>query len=347
MYFSTIIRNQVQKWYVTSQSWKNGSLLIGFNPYFCPMQNEEKKLKRYRLIIIFQSVLNILLILLLSFFTFNYFKTDKKLAVKEVELFQSDYAKVELENLLKETDLELTEYKGKNNELDQFLREKNDSLQEFADRIEAMLRKGKLTREELAKANEELDLLRYYKRKYIGQIDSLNTVIVSLNTENKTLKTDIDKQKRKNENLNMDIARLSNKVAIGAKLTTQNVFVTGIKLRSNGKEKETIRVTQMDQLKISFVLNENYVTEKGMKDIYLKVLGPDGATVYNQVAGSGTFRYQDEESLYSTKKTIDFKQENTTVSIYWDKGSEFVKGNYKAELYCEGFKIGTSEFELK
>jgi DNA repair ATPase RecN len=311
------------------------------------MQNEEKKLRKYRIIIIFQSVLNILLILLLSFFTFNYFKTDKKLAVKEVELFQSDSAKAELEDLLKSTDMELTEYKGKNTQLDQFLREKNDSLQEFADRIEAMLRKGKLTREELNKANDELDLLRYYKRKYIGQIDSLNTVIVALNTENRTLKTDINKQKRKNEDLNMDIARLSNKVAIGAKLTTQNVFVTGVKLRTNGKEKETIRVSQMDQLKITFALNENYVTEKGKKDIILKVIGPDGATIYNEIAGSGTFKYQNDESLYSTKKVIDYSQEAQQVSIYWNKGSEFVKGIYKAELFCEGFKIGTTEFELK
>jgi hypothetical protein len=291
------------------------------------MQNEEKKLKRYRLIIIFQTVINILLLLLLGFFTFNYFQTDKKLAVKEVELFQSDSTRADLENLLKETDLELTEYKGKNSELDQFLREKNDSLQQFAERIEQMLRKGKLTKEELEKANDELDLLRYYKRKYVNQIDSLNTVIIALNSENKTLKTDIDKQKRKNENLNMDISRLSNKVAIGAKLSTENVFITGVKF--------------------TFTINENYVTEVGKKDVYLKVLGPDGATIYNQAAGSGTFRFQNDESLYSSKKTIDFNQESQQISIYWDKGSEFVKGQYKAELYCEGFKIGSSEFVLK
>jgi hypothetical protein len=311
------------------------------------MQNEDKKLERYRTIIIFQSVLNILLLLLLGFFTYTYFKTDKKLAVKEVELFQSDSAKVQLDNLLKETDLELTEYKGKNTVLDQFLREKNDSLQEFADRIENLLRKGKLTREELEKANDELDLLRYYKRKYIGQIDSLNNVVEMLNTENKTLKTDINKQKRKNEDLNMNIARLNNKVAIGERLSTQNVFITGVKLRGNGKEKETIRVSQIDQLKVTFTLGENYVTEKGKKDLILKVVGPDGATVYNQISGSGTFKFQNEESLYSTKKTIEFNQEAQQISLYWDKGSEFVKGNYKAELYCEGFKIGSSEFELK
>jgi hypothetical protein len=311
------------------------------------MESEDKKNRKYRLIIIFQTVLNILLMMLLGFFTFNYFKTDKKLAFKEVELFQSDSARAELETVLNETALELTEYKGKNAELDQFLKEKNDSLQLFAERIEKILRSGNLTKQELEKAQDELDLLRYYKRKYIGQIDSLNTVIFALNTENKTLKTDIDKQKRKNENLNMDISRLSNKVAIGAKLNAENIFVTGVKLRTNGKEKETIRVSQLEQLKLTFKLNENYVSDQGKKEIFLKIVGSDGATVYNQAAGSGTFQYQNEESLYSGKKMIEFKSEAQTVSIYWDKGSPFAKGNYKAELYCEGFKIGVTEFELK
>jgi hypothetical protein len=311
------------------------------------MESEDKKNRKYRLIIIFQTVLNILLMVLLGFFTFNYFKTDKKLAFREVELFQSDSARAELETVLNETALELTEYKGKNAELDQFLREKNDSLQLFAERIEKILRSGNLTKQELEKAQDELDLLRYYKRKYIGQIDSLSTVIFALNTENKTLKTDIDKQKRKNENLNMDITRLSNKVAIGAKLNAENIFVTGVKLRSNGKEKETIRVSQLEQLKLTFKLNENYVSDQGKKEIFLKIVGSDGATVYNQAAGSGTFQYQNEESLYSAKKMIEFKSEAQTVSIYWDKGSSFAKGNYKAELYCEGFKIGVTEFELK
>ncbi len=310
------------------------------------MENE-KKLKKYRVIIIAQSVLNIILILLLGFFTFTYFKTDKSLSEKKVELFQSDSTRAALEVELMETDSMLTLYKGKNTELDQFLREKNDSLQQFAERIEKLLRKGNLTREELDKANDELDLLRYYKKKYIGQIDSLNSVIASLGEENTNLKTDIQKQKRKNENLNMDVARLSNKVVAGSRLTTQNVYVTGVKQRTNGKEKETIRVSQLSQLKISFTLNENFVTDKGPKDIYLKIVGPDGSTVYNQIAGSGTFKFQNEESLYSTKKTIDFNNESQNVSIYWEKGSEFAKGVYKAELFCEGFKIGHTEFELK
>jgi len=307
----------------------------------------EHKVNRQKVIILVQTALNIILLLLLSFFGYTYFKTDNKLVETEEKLVSTASARAELDSLLKYTGLELDQYKGKNAQLDEFLRLKNDSLQEFAERIEALLKQGKVTRAQLVKANEELDKLRYYKTKYLHQIDSLNTVIIGLNEENKTLKTDINKQKRKNEDLTMENVRLSTKVAIGSKLNAQNVFVTGVKKRSNGKERETTRVTQIEQLKISFNLEQNYVTEKGTKEIYVRIIGPDGATVYNEAAGSGTFKYQNEEYLYSTKRPVDFNQEAQSIVIYWSRGSEFLKGQFKVELYCEGFLIGRSEFELR
>jgi hypothetical protein len=303
--------------------------------------------KKCRLIIIILSATNVLTLLLLGFFIFNYFQTDKKLVVTEERLYSSDSTRMELDTLLKQTAMELDQFKGRNSELDQFLREKNDSLQEFAERIEALLRQGKLTKEQLQKAQDEIDLLRYYKRKYIGQIDSLSTVIVVLNKENDNLKTDITKQKRKNEDLTMDNVRLSTKVAIGAKLNATSMFVTGVKFRSNGKEKETIRTSQIEQIKVTFTLTENYVSEKGSKDVFLKIVGPDGATVYNQLAGSGTFVFQNEESLYSSKKVVEFNQAAQNVAIYWNSGGQLIAGKYKAELFCEGFRIGQTEFELK
>jgi DNA repair ATPase RecN len=303
--------------------------------------------KKCRTIIIFLIVTNILTLILLGFFVMNYFQTDKKLLVTEERLVSSDSTRMELDTLLKQTALELDQFKGRNAQLDQFLGEKNDSLQQYAKRIQTLLKAGRVTKEELEKAKDELDLLRYYKRKYLGQIDSLSTVIVGLNKENETLKTDIGKQKRKYEDLSMDNARLSNKVAIGAKLITQGMQVIGVKLRSNGKEKETQKASQTEQIKVSFTIAENFVSDKGSKEIYLKIIGPDGATVYNQSAGSGTFMFQNEESLYSTKKTIEFNQVAQQVSLYWNTGNPLLKGKYRAEIYCEGFKIGQSDFELK
>jgi regulator of replication initiation timing len=289
----------------------------------------------------------LILVALNGIFIYNYFTTDKKLVVTEETLFRTDSVRAELEQILGETNLELDTYKGKNAQLDAFLKEKSDSLQEYAQRIQVLLRQGRLTRQELNKAIEEIDQLRYYKRKYINQIDSLNTQIGKLNQENMNLKGSVDAEKRKNENLTMENVRLNNKVAIGAKLNTSMLVINGVKSRSNGKEKETNRASQIEKFRVDFKIEENYVADKGPKDIFLRIIGPEGSTLYNESAGSGMFQFEGQETLYSAKKTIEFTQDAQNVTIYWQKGSVYAKGQYKIELYADGLRIGSGSFELK
>jgi regulator of replication initiation timing len=307
------------------------------------MESESKKSSGR----IYYIIIIIILLALNGIFVYNYFTTDKKLVHTEEKLFATDSVKMELEKVLGETVLELDSYKGKNAQLDAFLKEKNDSLQEYAERIEVLLRQGRLTRDQLNKVLDEVDQLRYYKRKYLNQIDSLSMQITYLNKENTSLRGSIDKERRKNEDLNMENIKLNNKVAIGAKLNTSSLFVTGVKTRGNGKERETIRVSQMEKLKVTFHLDENYVADAGPKDIYMKIVGPEGTTLYNELSGSGTFKVEGQESLYTTKKTIDFTQAAQDVVIYWVKGADFVKGEYKLELFADGLRIGSGSFELK
>lgn len=307
---------------------------------------EENKKKKRGAIIIPWTLVGILA-LLNGFFLYNYLKTDRKLVVTEERLFSTDSARVALDKLLQQTSDELGQYKGKNAELDEFLKEKNEQIQDYADRIQGMLKREKLSKAQLDKALEEIDQLRFYRRKYVAQIDSLSQQVTMLYQQNDELKGNIRQQKRANENLTMENIGLKTKVAIGAKLNAKNMFVTGVKIRSNGKEKETIKSSQIEQLKITFTLDENYVADKGQKDVYVKIIGPDGNTIYNQVAGSGTFQFQNEEALYSTRKVIDFTNESQSVSVYWNKGGEWAAGNYKAELYADGFKIGSADFIIK
>lgn len=307
---------------------------------------EESK-NRHKRIYLLLSFVIIILVALNGIFIYNYFNTDKKLVKTEEKFYATDSIKNVLEKVLDQTGKELDQFKGRNSQLDAFLKEKNDSLQEYADRIDALLRQGKLNREQLNQALDEIDQLRYYKRKYLSQIDSLSNHISKLNKENLSLREDVDKEKMKNESLTMNNIKLGNKVAIGAKLQTGSIFITGVKKRSNGKEKETNKVSQLEQLKITFNIAENYVADAGNKDIYLKVVGPDGTTIYNETAGSGMFVFQGEESKFSTKKSIEFTQAAQSVTVYWTNGSTFGKGKYKAELFAEGFKIGDTEFELK
>ncbi|MEI7977351.1 MAG: hypothetical protein WCI53_00765 [Bacteroidota bacterium] len=308
---------------------------------------EENKEKRNRFAVIIPWALVGILTLLNGFFIYNYFKTDQKLAVTEEVLFDTKAAKNSLDSLLLVTSTELESYKGQNASLDSLVSQKDGELKLISDRIKRLLAQDRVSKVELDKALEEIEQLRYYKQKYLTQIDSLSTQVVLLNRENVQLKGNIDNQKRNNENLSLENAGLKNKVAIGAKLNTSALTILGIKMRSNGKEKETMKAKQVEKLKLTFKVAENFVAEKGEKEIYLKITSQDGTTLYNQATGTATFKFQGDESLYTQKKVIDFNQEAQDVTIYWSKGTEFALGKYKAEIFADGFRIGAVDFELK
>ncbi len=319
-------------------------MLNAAKSYFCHEMNQTKDRRSGTIYYII-----IILILLTSngIFVYNYFTTDKKLVQTEETLFATDSVRSALDKILIETNLELENYKGKNAQLDAYLKEKSDSLHEYAQRISVLVSQNKVSKEQLEMMIDELDQLRYYKRKSMTQIDSLSNHINYLNRENKGLKTTIDKEKRKNEDLVMEKIKLENKVAIGAKLVTKNLVITGVKIRSNGKEKETLKTSQMEQLKVTFNIDPNYVAEPGTKEIYLKVVGPEGSTLYNEDAGSGTFTFEGEEARYTTKKQIEFQQSGQDVNVYWKRGTPFEKGDYKLDIFCEGMRIASGSFLLK
>lgn len=308
------------------------------------METKENKSNSGR---IYYIIFILLLLVSNAIFVYNYFTTDKKLVEKTEELFATDSVRAELDRELLSTNQELEEYRGQNEELDAYLKQKSDSIAEFAQRINALLRQNRLTKAQLDSVYQELDQLRYYKRKYLNQIDSLSNQISMLSSENRNLKSNINQEKRKYEELNMENIKLNNKVAVGAKLNTENILVTGIKARTSGKERETNRASQTEKLKITFTIKENYVADIGNKIIYVKIYGVDGTTIYNEASGSGVFQFEGTESLYSTKKEIEYTQVQQMVNVYWDKGTEFAKGKYKVDLFCEGLRIGTTDFELK
>ena len=148
---------------------------------------EESKRKSNKL---FLAVIIAVLLLLNLIFIYNFYTTDKKLTLTEEKLVSTEDAKAELEKLLSETEVQLDQYKGKNAQLDQMLKEKNDSLLDQAERIEQLLKKGQISERELAKARDELDVLRYYKQKYLRQIDELARIIIVHRVHRRAMRAD-------------------------------------------------------------------------------------------------------------------------------------------------------------
>lgn len=141
---------------------------------------------------------------------------------------------------------------------------------------------------------------------------------------------------------------LAEKVTLASALRTEELSINAVS--SKGKEREggKYKAKRIDKLKVSFKLGENAVAKQNEKDIYLRILDPEGAVLSDMATGSGAFTHNGKEMIYSSKQTINFTNSRQSVDIFYGRGGIPMKdGKYSIEVYSEGFKIGQGDFTVK
>ncbi|MFX6006895.1 hypothetical protein ABTF07_20180, partial [Acinetobacter baumannii] len=80
-------------------------------------------------------------------------------------------------------------------------------------------------------------------------------------------------------------------------------------------------------------------------DFYVVVTGPDG----NIISEGGNFNTREEGSkAYTSKVSVNYEQNKIIpVSFDWKQTERFKEGDYKIEIYNNGFKIGQGTKTLK
>lgn len=299
--------------------------------------NEEKKSNSKRVALI---VVIILLILLNGVFIYVW-NTNRELKEESQRLLLQK--EVEYQKAVGELNL----FKGKNEQLDSLVEAANAELALKSVQLDSLLQINKLSAQQIERFKRENGKLNYYKKLYLEKIDSLIKANENLQVENQSLKAEIKTEQRRNERLMDENVNLNNKVALGAVLKVANFSVEGIRMRSASKETSTTRARSVERLKACFTLGENRVANRGNKNVYLRVIAPEGVSLWIEDAGSGKFMASGQETLYTAMATVDYQQEDLPVCIYWTKGSPFTEGTYKAEIYADGILIGETNFTLR
>ena len=112
-----------------------------------------------------------------------------------------------------------------------------------------------------------------------------------------------------------------------------------------GKEKTTTTAKKVDKLVVSFDV-ENRVARSGPADIYVIVTGPDGKVIPD-ATGVPLSTRNDGDRPYTYKTTIQYEQgtrKSIQVPMHQD---HFQTGDYKIEIYQNGFKIAEGVRSLK
>ena len=252
--------------------------------------------------------------------------SEKESLSAELNQIKTDYEKIKADNL----------------ELKSELTAKDEEIQLKMLEIEKLINSGDAA--QLKKAKNELRRLKELNLTYVAQIDSLNVVNQELNAQNTNLNQSLITEQTRVQKLTQENSLLANKVAIGAALKASNMSAVGVKFRNSGKEVETKKSSSVDKIRTCCTVIQNLVTESGFKNAYLRVLSPDGAVMSTS---SETFLYNNQATLYTLKESFQYDNQDTELCLYWSKGSQYSKGDYTIEIYCEGNRIGTTKLSLK
>ena len=287
---------------------------------------------------IFVAILLILCLGAAAFFFWQKSKTAEAEMAEMVE--QMTYEKEQLEAEYQDLSLEMEgfSYRTDNDSLLQLL----DQEQKHVQLLLEELRTVKATNaRRIAELKKELASVRKVLVYYIAQVDSLNTVNSNLKEENRVVSTKYREVSQTAAQLEKEKQQLAAKVSIAAQLDARDITVTTL----NQREKKTTRLSKIALLQFNFVIAKNNTAEPGMKTIYLRITAPNEAVL--QKSAANTFRYENRDIAYSSKRSVEYGGEDLPVTMYWTVNETLLEGTYCADLFADGNLIGTKKFELK
>jgi regulator of replication initiation timing len=189
-----------------------------------------------------------------------------------------------------------------------------------------------------------------------SQLKKRDEEIAELKKSNENLYTETTTLKERQNKLTDTIStiaksnqELSSKVSVASRIQADNIHVSILTSKNKEKDddKEEFKAKRVDRVKVTFNLSRNDVTPKDTKTIYMRILEPDGAALYNLSTGGGTFTVDGQEAFYTQKQDVVFDNSKQRVEFVYAKGGDYKIGQHTVELYEGGAMMGKTTFTLK
>ena len=309
-------------------------------------ESQQSPRKNYKNVII--GVLAIALIGVAGYLIVDKNKSGQVIEQQQTQIAQVTDEKSEIQKNFDASLTRLDSMTGLNSDLSNKLEEKNNEITKTKTEIRSILNKKNTTAAELTRAKELIASLN-------DKITVMEQDVARLTQENQTLTQEKVVLTQEKEKLTQDLTattvikdNLTKKVEVASTLNATNIAITPVNIKKNEKEKITTTAKRVDKLVISFDVN-NRIAEPGTADVYVLVTGPDGKLISEEKLGSGTFSAREEgEKSFTTKLPVEIETaKKKTVEFSFVPGADFQQGNYKIQIYQNGFMIGEGTRELK
>lgn len=195
----------------------------------------------------------------------------------------------------------------------------------------------KKARTMIAELNDKISGLEAEVSRLTGENQELTVANTTLKQEKADLETNL-------ATANSEKDELAKTVDVASTFSASNIQVTPVDEKKGGKEKVNSKAKKVDKLVVSFDV-ENRIAKSGPADMYLIVTAPDGKIISD---GSSVLNTRtDGDKAFTAKIPVNYEQ-GTRKSVQFPiQQNDFSTGNYKVEIYHNGFKIGEGIRSLK
>ena len=192
----------------------------------------------------------------------------------------------------------------------------------------------------IADLNNQIASLEAEVSRLTGENQELSANNTQLTTEKQVLEQNLQTSTSEKE-------ALTQTVDVGTTFSASNIQITPVNEKKNGKEKTTSTAKRVDKLVVSFDV-ENRIAKSGPADMYIMVTAPDGKLITDPALGSSTLTTRTEgDREFTTKVPVEYEQGTRKALSFPIRQADFQRGDYKIEIYHNGFKIGEGIRTLK
>jgi hypothetical protein len=286
-------------------------------------------------------------------------KLSSSNTTQKSEMVELQKAQAELDQDYAAALASLEEMRGDNAQLNTLIDGQKLELKTQKEKINGLI----WTKKDLEKAKSEIANLNTNVAKYLADIQQLKEQNKLLTDDNTKLATRVEEEVKakeeviqaktvlmtEKEGLTKNNEMLGSKVDMANAVKINFIDVKGYEVKKDGKLKERSKAKDVNLLRSCFLTETNMVTPSGNKKFYIRIINPSGETIAIDDAGSGmlTNKLDNTQVRYTTVADVNYKNEDTNSCVDWKIAEGLAKGDYKIEIYNNGFPVGKGAFKLK
>lgn len=252
---------------------------------------------------------------------------DKLVLQNEFDQLNADFSQYEDQQIYLKNDSLVQQYNQARLKVEGLLKD-----------LDAERRSNAASKTRIRQLEGEIATLKGIVKHYLEEIKRLGE-------ENEGLRQEIQQVNQRNEQLASQVstATSANRELTQTVQLARKLNITGLSLTPlNKKGKKEKNVTKARQLSIHFTVSPNNTAAAGMKDFYVRITTPEGALL----PGAGNFSFDGATLAASAHRQVEYSNDETPVTIYWNVTSTLTPGDYLVEVFADGYRLASRRFSL-